>query len=82
MHRLRFFRNCQKILLAAKPGPADGKRRCHRDGVKEEYDLGIVRYQSAFDKYFNTLFDEKKLKHEVLNEFSYVMVVSKNIICG
>jgi len=24
--------------------------------VKEEYDLGIVRYQSAFDKYFNTLF--------------------------
>ncbi len=46
--------------------------------VKEEYDLGIVRYQSAFDKYFNTLFEEKKLSHEVLNEFSYVMVVSKN----
>ncbi len=46
--------------------------------VKEEYDLGIVRYQSAFDKYFNTLFEEKKLKHEVINEFSYVMVVSKN----
>lgn len=46
--------------------------------VKEEYDLGIVRYQSAFEKYFNTLFEEKKLNSEVLNEFSYVMAVSKN----
>ena len=46
--------------------------------VKEEYDLGIVRYQSAFDKYFTTLFDEKKLSYEAINEFSYVMVVSKN----
>lgn len=46
--------------------------------VKEEYDLGIVRYQSTFDKYFNTLFDEKKLNHEVLNEFSYLMAVSKD----
>ena len=46
--------------------------------VKEEYDLGIVRYQSAFEKYFNTLFEEKKLNSEVINEFSYVMAVSKN----
>ena len=46
--------------------------------VKEEYDIGIVRYQSTFDKYFNTLFDEKKLEHEVINEFSYVMAVNKN----
>lgn len=46
--------------------------------VKEEYDLGIVRYQSTFDKYFNTLFDEKKLNYEILNEFSYVMCISKD----
>ncbi len=46
--------------------------------VKEEYDLGIVRYQSAFEKYFNTLFEEKKLNSLVLNEFSYVLAVSKN----
>ena len=46
--------------------------------VKEEYDLGIVRYQSAFEKYFSTLFEEKKLNFEVLNEFSYVMAVSKD----
>lgn len=46
--------------------------------VKEEYDLGIVRYQSAFEKYFHTLFDEKKLTYNILNEFSYVLCVSKN----
>lgn len=46
--------------------------------VKEEYDLGIVRYQSAFEKYFSTLFEEKKLNSVVLNEFSYVMAVNKN----
>ncbi|MBE5750697.1 MAG: LysR family transcriptional regulator [Clostridiales bacterium] len=46
--------------------------------VKEEYDLGIVRYQSTFEKYFSTLFEEKKLNYEVLNEFTYVMAVSKN----
>ena len=46
--------------------------------VKEEYDLGIVRYQSTFEKYFNTLFDEKKLNYEVLNEFTYVLAVNKN----
>lgn len=46
--------------------------------VKEEYDLGIVRYQSTFEKYFNSMFDEKKLNYETLNEFSYVLVVSKD----
>lgn len=46
--------------------------------VKEEYDLGIVRYQSTFEKYFQTLFDEKKLNYETLNEFSYRMAVNKN----
>lgn len=46
--------------------------------VKEEYDLGIVRYQSAFEKYFSNLFDEKKLNYETLNEFTYVLAVNKN----
>lgn len=46
--------------------------------VKEEYDLGIVRYQSTFEKYFHTLFEEKKLNFQLLNEFTYVLAVSKN----
>jgi DNA-binding transcriptional LysR family regulator len=46
--------------------------------AKEEYDLGIVRYQSGFDIYFKSLFDEKKFQYEVINEFSYMLAVSKN----
>ena len=29
--------------------------------VKEDYKLGIIRYQSSFDKYFTSMFNEKKL---------------------
>ncbi len=46
--------------------------------LREEYDLGIVRYQSTFEKYFNTLFEEKKLNSKILNEFSYVLAISKH----
>ena len=44
--------------------------------LKEEYDLGIVRYQATFDKYYQNLFAEKNLSHVLLNEFSYVLLVS------
>lgn len=46
--------------------------------VKEEYNLGIIRYQSTFEKYFNTLFNDKKLSHETITEFSYVLAMSRN----
>lgn len=45
--------------------------------VREDYDLGIIRYQSTFDKYFTTMFSEKKLMHETITEFSYVLLMSK-----
>ena len=37
---------------------------------KEDYSLGIIRYQTAFDKYFQMMFEEKKLAHEKITEFS------------
>lgn len=46
--------------------------------LKEEYNLGIVRYQAAFDEYFKKMFDEKNIEHELITEFSYRIVVSKN----
>lgn len=45
--------------------------------IKEECNLGIIRYQTAFDKYFKTMFDEKKLISELVTEFSYVLLISK-----
>jgi DNA-binding transcriptional LysR family regulator len=44
----------------------------------EDCNLGIVRYQAAFDKYFKSLFAEKRLSGELVAEFSYVLLVSQN----
>ena len=46
--------------------------------LKEEYNLGIVRFQTSFDRYYENMFAEKNLEHEFLTEFSYVLLVSKN----
>lgn len=46
--------------------------------TKEEYNLGIIRYQSTFDKYFRSMFLEKKLTSETVSEFSYDLIMSKD----
>ena len=46
--------------------------------VKEDYNLGIIRYQSAFEKYFKNMFADKHLISETITEFSYVLLVSKD----
>lgn len=45
--------------------------------LKEEYNLGILRYRSDFDKYYQNMFEEKNLRHILLNEFAYVLLVSE-----
>lgn len=44
--------------------------------LNEEYNLGIVRYQVAFERYYQNMFEEKNLEHEMLTEFSYVLLAS------
>ena len=46
--------------------------------VKGAYNIGIVRYQIGFEKYFKSLFKEKKLVAETISDFKYVLLVSKN----
>lgn len=46
--------------------------------LREDYNLGIIRYQSAFDKYFDSMFEEKHLEAETITEFSYVLLLSKD----
>ncbi len=43
--------------------------------VRGDYNLGIVRYQSTFEKYFVSMFKEKKLVYETVAEFSYLMLM-------
>lgn len=46
--------------------------------VKGDYNLGIIRYLTTFEKYFESLFLEKNLIAETITEFSYVLAMSKN----
>ena len=45
---------------------------------KGECDLAIIRYQDTFDKYFQSMFIEKRFKAITLNEFKYALLISKN----
>ena len=45
---------------------------------KEDYNLGIVRYQSAFDEHYRQMFIEKKLESEIVTEFSYRLITAKD----
>ena len=46
--------------------------------VREEFNLGIVRYQSSYEKYFSDFFKDKKLTSETIAEFTYLMIISKD----
>lgn len=45
--------------------------------LKDSYNLAIVRYQTNFERYYRSLFQEKKLKYETIADFSYQLVMSE-----
>ena len=52
--------------------------RAIKNIIEVNYKLGIIRYASGYDKYFNETFEEKKLSHELVVKFHYVLIMSKN----
>ncbi len=46
--------------------------------VNHDYKLGIIRYAENYDKYFKAMLDEKGMCYELITEFSYSLVMSKN----
>jgi len=46
--------------------------------LKEDYKLGILRYQKQYDAFYKTMMSEKGLVGELITEFSYVLVMSKD----
>lgn len=45
--------------------------------VRGDFGLGVVRYQTTFERYFSEMFSEKKLVNETVAEFSYYLLVKK-----
>ena len=46
--------------------------------LENEYKLGIIRYSESYDKYYKTMLEEKGLSCELVAEFSYVLLMSKD----
>ncbi len=46
--------------------------------INHDYKLGIIRYSENHDKYFRTLLEEKGLCYELISQFSYKLLMSKD----
>lgn len=45
--------------------------------LENDYSLGIVRYAEDYEKHFLNFLEEKGLFHEVVTEFTYVLIMSR-----
>lgn len=52
-------------------------QRAIKNILENNYNLGIIRYAENYDKYFKTLLEEKDLCYELVTEFSYHLIMSK-----
>ena len=52
--------------------------RSMKNILQDEYKLCIIRYAEGYDKYYKSTFDEKGLTYELITEFQYVLLMSKN----
>jgi len=46
--------------------------------LNHDYKLGIIRYAENYDTYFKTMLEEKGFSYELIAEFTYKIIVSKN----
>ena len=46
--------------------------------LNHDYKLGIVRYAENYDMYFKTMLEEKGFTYELITEFSYKIIMSKD----
>lgn len=45
--------------------------------INADYNLGILRYRSSYERYFRELLDSKGLESELVCEFEYILLMSK-----
>lgn len=46
--------------------------------LNNDYKLGIIRYAENYDKYFKAMLEEKGLAYEMVAEFTYVLIMSRD----
>ena len=45
--------------------------------LEKDYRLGIIRYAAGFDRQFKDNLEEKGLEYEIISEFSYILLMSR-----
>ena len=45
--------------------------------LEKDYKLGIIRYAENYDRFFKEMLEEKGLAYEMIAEFSYVVIMSR-----
>ncbi len=53
-------------------------QRVIKNILEADYNLGILRYAENFDKFYSDLFNEKGLRHELITEFKYILLMNKD----
>lgn len=48
-----------------------------RNVLENNYNLGIIRYAEHYDRYFKDMLEEKELSYEVVTEFRYHLLMSR-----
>lgn len=46
--------------------------------LEKDYKLGIIRYAESYDKFFKAMLEDKGLTYEMIAEFSYVLLMSRD----
>ena len=46
--------------------------------LNKDYKLGIIRYAENYDRFFKSMLEEKGLSYEMVAEFSYVLIMSRD----
>lgn len=53
-------------------------QRAINNVLNNDYKLGIIRYAGNYDKFFKEMLEEKGLSYEMVAEFSYVLIMSRD----
>lgn len=48
--------------------------------LENDYKLGVIRYPKRYDKYFKEMLESKNLAYELISEFHFVLLMSKDSV--
>lgn len=73
----RFSKSLTKTAAEVFYKETNSQRTIH-NLLNHDYNLGIIRYAENYEKYFKSMLDEKGMQYELVTEFTYSLIMSKD----